>query len=305
MIKRPMKGPPIEDLSLITFPKLVSAKIDGFRCVLGHEPMTSRLSPFPNRAFMAEASGLLPRHGPLLDGEVVVGKHRGKGVLGRTSSGLTSTDGHPDWTLWVFDAPLVQRGFEERLRYARGMVEHLDNDRIHVLKHTLVESINDLEAYIAKKLDRGFEGIILRDPLGLYKEGKSTPRQQWMLKFKPFIDAEGRITGWFEEQQNNNEAKREVTGKLKRSSAKAGKVGKGRLGGFILEDCETGVEVRVGGGFSQEQRIELWKIIQRDPELLRLKLVRYKKQKIGEKDKPRHPNFVDFVDFRPEWDFTE
>lgn len=126
-----------------------------------------------------------------------------------------------------------------------------------------------------------------------------------MLKYKPFIDAEGRIKDWFEEQENTNEAKREATGKLKRSSSKAGKVAKGTLGGFILEDCTTKVEVRVGGGFSAEQRRELWKLIQRDPLALKNKLVRYKKQKVGEKDKPRHPNFVEFVDFRPEWDYTE
>jgi hypothetical protein len=86
---------------------------------------------------------------------------------------------------------------------------------------------------------------------------------------------------------------------------KEGKKPKGTLGGLILEDCKTKVEVRVGGGFSAEQRRELWKLIQRDPSALKGKLVRYKKQKVGEKDKPRHPNFVEFVDFRPEWDFTE
>lgn len=126
-----------------------------------------------------------------------------------------------------------------------------------------------------------------------------------MLKYKPFEDAEGRIKGWFEEMENTNEAKREVTGKLKRSSAKEGKKPKGTLGGFILEDCTTKVEVRVGGGFTARQRAELWKLIQRDPKALLNKLVRYKKQKVGEKDKPRHPNFVEFVDFRPEWDFAE
>lgn len=125
-----------------------------------------------------------------------------------------------------------------------------------------------------------------------------------MLKVKPFEDAEGRITGWFEEMENTNEAKREVTGKLKRSSAKAGKVAKGTLGGFILEDVSTKAEVRVGGGFTKEQRIGLWKMIQSGDDL-RGKLVRYKKQKMGEKDKPRHPVFTEFVDFRPEWDMTD
>jgi DNA ligase-1 len=122
-----------------------------------------------------------------------------------------------------------------------------------------------------------------------------------MLKVKPFEDAEGRVTGWYEEQENTNEAKREITGKLKRSSAKAGKVNKGTLGGLILADVKSGVEVRVGGGFTKEQRAELWKI----RELLLGKLVKYKKQQMGEKDKPRHPNFVEFLDFRPDWDMTD
>ena len=72
---------------------------------------------------------------------------------------------------------------------------------------------------------------------------------------------------------------------------------------LVIADAllRSAVEVRVGGGFTKEQRIELWKI----KEQLSGKLVKYKKQKMGEKDKPRHPNFVEFLDFRPEWDFTE
>ena len=141
---------------------------------------------------------------------------------------------------------------------------------------------------------------MIRSLHGPYKEGKSTLREGYLLKIKPFDTAEGRIKGWFEERENRNEAKRDAIGKLKRSSAKDGKRGKGRLGGFILTDVESGVEVRVGGGFTEKQRIELWRI----KETLSGVLVRYKKQRMGEKDKPRHPNFVDFVDFRPEWDFT-
>ena len=102
--------------------------------------------------------------------------------------------------------------------------------------------------------------------------------------------------------ENTNEAKREATGKLKRSSAKSGKKAKGSLGGFILDDIKDGTEVRVGGGFTKIQRQKLWELIQRDPKALLGKLVRYKSQAVGAKEKPRHPNFKEFVDFRPEWD---
>lgn len=303
MIKRPMKGVALDDLSQVQLPCYASAKIDGFRCVLGKQPLTSRLGPYRNPFLNRELGGLLPE--PLLDGELVVGSKNAKGVLQRTSSGLTNSRGEPDFTLWVFDTPQVGYGFTDRLRLAKQIVEDLDHPRIRLLKHRLFEDRDSLAKFLDRCLERGYEGIITRSLHGPYKEGKSTLREQWMLKYKPFEDAEGRIKGWFEEMENTNEAKREVTGKLKRSSAKEGKKPKGTLGGFILEDCTTKVEVRVGGGFTARQRAELWKLIQQDPRALKGKLVRYKKQKVGEKDKPRHPNFVDFVHFRPEWDYTD
>lgn len=303
MIKRPMKGVAVDDLSLIQLPCYASPKIDGFRCILGRQPLTSRLGPYRNPFLNRELKGLLRE--PLLDGELVVDAKRGEGVLQRTSSGLTNGKGEPDFTLWCFDTPQVGYGFRDRLTLTQQIVRDLDHPRVRFHRHRIIDTELQLSDYLAYCLDRGFEGIMTRSLHGPYKEGKSTLREQFLLKVKPFEDAEGRIKGWYEEQENTNEAKREATGKLKRSSAQSGKKPKGTLGGLILEDCKTKVEVRVGGGFSAEQRRELWKLIQRDPSVLKGKLVRYKKQKMGEKDKPRHPNFVDFVDFRPEWDFTE
>jgi DNA ligase-1 len=305
MIKRPMKGVALDELAQVQLPCYGSPKIDGFRCLLGRYPLTSRLGPFRNPFVRSELSGLFDDRIPLLDGELVVGPKRGPGVLQRTSSGVTNGQGKPDFTLWVFDTPQLGYGFRDRLELANQIVTHLGHDRIRFLRHKLLSTPEELEGYAARCLERGYEGSIFRSVHGPYKEGKSTLREQFMLKYKPFIDAEGRIKGWYEEQENTNEAKREATGKLKRSSAQSGKKPKGTLGGLILEDCTTKVEVRVGGGFSAEQRRELWKLIQRNPSALKGKLVRYKKQKVGEKDKPRHPNFVEFVDFRPEWDFTE
>lgn len=305
MIKRPMKGAAIDDLSQLRFPLYASRKIDGFRCVLDRHPLTSRLSRFPNEHFHKTLSGVLPS-GCMLDAEVVVGKRRGPGVLQRTSSGLTSQAGVPDFTLWVFDRPGLPDGpgWLDRYLAAADLVGSIAHPRIRLLRHLYIEDLPRLQEYLDESLELGYEGIITRSVDGPYKEGKATLKQQFMLKVKPFEDAEGRITGWFEEQENTNEAKREATGKLKRSSSKEGKRPKDRLGGFILNDIKTGVEVRVGGGFTQAQRIGLWRLIRAGHDF-RGTLVRYKKQKVGEKDKPRHPGFVEFVDFRPEWDFTE
>lgn len=305
MIIRPMKGAAVDDLTLIRLPCIAFPKIDGFRCVLDHRyPLTSRLSRFPNSYFHNELSGVLPE-GRILDGEVVVGKRRGPGVLQRTSSGLTSVAGEPDFRLWVFDDPSCDSTFEDRYESAEKRVRRAKDSRIRLLECEVIHTYDQLVKYLDKCLKRGFEGIITRLPEGQWKDGKSTLNQQWMLKVKPFDTAEGRVKGWYEEEQNTNVEKRDATGKLKRSSAKAGKVAKGQLGGLILEDVKTKVEVRVGGGYSLSQRRALWRIIQRDPNQILGALVRYKKQAVGEKNKPRHPNFVEFVDFRPEWDMSD
>lgn len=299
-MKRPMKGDQIEDLSKVRLPVYAFPKIDGFRCVLSHRPLTSRLSPFPNVHFDRELSKLLRE--PLLDSEAVVGSRRGEGVLGRTSSGLTSKDGEPDFHLWCFDTPQLGYRFEDRLKLTKQIIRDIDHPRIHFLKPKLIESLDELEEYLEVRLAMGYEGIILRCPNGPYKFGKSTLREQWMLKVKPFEDFEARIKGYFEEEENTNEAKREATGKLKRSSAKAGKKPKGTLGGFIGDELDskgkpTGVEVRVGGGFTAAQRKAFWAI--RDELVAAGAIMKCKKQKIGQKDKPRHPGFISL---RPEWD---
>jgi len=296
--KRPMKGEAIDDLGLIKFPVYASAKIDGFRCMMDEAgAYTSRLAQFPNRAFRRATKGLVPKKA-FLDGEIVCGAASGKGVLQRTSSGLTNDNGpEPDWTFWVFDTFEPGVPYSDRLDHAAALVRRINHSRVKMLPHRACNTVEELQAFIDECLELGFEGVIVRSILGPYKEGKSTVNQGWMLKYKPFIDAEGEVIGFFEEEQNTNEAKRDATGKLKRSSAKDGKVGKGTLGGLILRDLKTDVTVRVGGGFTKEQRAALWRARHR----LAGQVVTYSKQKVGEKDKPRHPNFVAF---RPGWDFN-
>jgi len=297
-----MKGAQVEidQFHLLRMPLYAFPKIDGFRAVLSHRPLTSRLSPFPNVHFDRELSKIFKE--PLLDSEAVVGSRRGEGVLGRTSRGLTSKDGEPDFHLWCFDTPQLGYRYEDRLQLTRRIIRDIDHPRVHFLKPKLIESLDELEEYLERRLEMGYEGIMLRSLDGPYKFGKSTLREQWMLKVKPFEDFEARIKGYFEEEENTNEAKREATGKLKRSSAKAGKVPKGTLGGFIGDELDskgkpTGVEVRVGGGFTAAQRKAFWAI--RDELVATGAIMKCKKQKMGQKDKPRHPGFMSL---RPEWD---
>lgn len=303
MISKFMKGDAVTDLSVIRFPVFAFPKIDGFRSLLTAQcALTSSLTFFPNKHFTAATADLL-NDSPNLDGEVTVGKKRGKGVLSRTNSGLTSQEGEPDWHLWVFDCP-GKGEYMKRYQLAGDVVAALSHPRIHLLKGKIIYTLKQLKRYIKKCLRKGYEGVITRDPEGLYKEGKSTINQQGMLKIKPFKDFEARIKGYYEEYKNTNEAKRNATGKLKRSSAKEGKVGKGTLGGFIgvvldSKGKETSTEVRVGGGFTKKQRTDFW--ARRDELVEAGAIMKCSEQLVGKKDKPRHPNFLEL---RPEWDIT-
>jgi DNA ligase-1 len=300
MITRFQKGVAVSDLTKIRLPCYASPKIDGFRCGLDHnQAYTSRLSLFPNLVFQKATTGLF-RKPWFLDGEVVVGKRRGKGVLTRTSSGLTTKEGDPDWKLWLFDLWDKDEPFGNRYAQLQDIVEELGHKRIKLVHQVYITNYAQLVAYLEEQLALGFEGIMTRDPQGTYKQGKSTLREQYLLKVKPFEDFEFLIEGYYEEQKNNNEAKKDKTGKSKRSSSKANKIGKGTLGGFTGTELKTGAKVRVGGGFSAAQRQEFWD--KRDAIVAAKTIGKAKKQVVGEKDRPRHPSWIDF---RPGFDITD
>jgi DNA ligase-1 len=138
------------------------------------------------------------------------------------------------------------------------------------------------------------EGVILRDPAGLYKFGRSGKTGP-LLKVKRFIDFEAEVVGVYEEMHNANEAKTNELGRTERSTAKAGLVGKGTLGGLVLRALNgpaEGVEFRCGTGFDADARKVLWKHRER----LTGKTAKIKSFPIGVKDKPRHPVWLGWRD---------
>lgn len=104
-----------------------------------------------------------------------------------------------------------------------------------------------------------------------------------MLKLKRFEDSEAEVLGIEEEMHNANTAETNELGRTKRSTAKAGLVGKGTMGALIVRDVKTGVEFNIGSGFTAHDRTEAWKPGE---------LVKYKFFPVGVKDKPRHPVFL-------------
>ena len=236
-----------------------------------------------------------------LDGELIVGKGSDKNLMQQTMSGVMSIEGEPNVKWCVFDNWKADGVFHERFATVQGRYwEEYTGGRVVTVPHFNVNSFDDVLRMEESFVDRGYEGVMLRDPNGPYKEGRSTLKQGWLLKVKRFVDAEIEITGFVEQQRNENEATIDERGYTKRSSNKAGKADAGVLGA-ILGTCISkndrfyGVEnIEVGTGFTAEQRKNLWE----GRKYLIGKVLKYKYFPVGCKDKPRHPVSLGFRDRR-------
>lgn len=296
--KRPMLAVDAPSPDEYRFPYLVSPKVDGIRATRWSGRLYSRsLKLIPNHHIQSRSyAANLPAP---FDGELVVGSATGDGVFNRTTSGVMTRDGEPDFTWYVFDyvpTSEVQRHVFQG-RYNRLMQHAKEIERhapwIKVLQHKLVHNIEQLLQAEQEAIDLGFEGLMGRDPLGPYKHGRATVKEGWLYKFKRFVNAEAIVLGYIEEMQNTNEATINELGYTKRSSHADGMVGKGTLGALVCRTME-GVEFNLGNGFTAEDRRMLWAI--RDQLIGRI--ARFKKFPIGEKDKPRFPVWEGFRDLR-------
>lgn len=290
---RPMKPATApEDLSKLTYPLLASAKLDGVRAMARDGQLVSAaLKRIPN-AYVQSWLGRAELHG--LDGELIVGDPTHPNCMQNTTSGVMRVAGEPLFTYYVFDYWDSPRPFRERLVMLEDQlaVHDIFTQRgvIKQVPQVLVESVEELMDVEQKFVGEGYEGVVLRCLERPYKFGRSTLREQGMIKLKRFYDAEAEVIGFEELMHNANEATVNALGLTERSSHQANKHGLGVLGSFIVRDLTSGVEFKVGAGMTQAQRLEYW----RCGEALLGRVLTYKSLPVGVKDKPRHPVFKGF-----------
>lgn len=272
------------DLQAISYPKAISPKLDGFRClIVNGQAMSRKMIPIPN-LYVQEALSSLP-HG--LDGELIVGPPTGEQVFTTTAKGVGKTSGKPDFTFWVFDDFSVQGNFVERYKAAREAVKKAPCFYARMVEHTTVFSAEQARMYSDARLAEGYEGAMLRSLGGPYKHGRSTMKEEWLLKIKFWQDAEGLILDYYEQETNLNEAQKDAFGRTKRSTAKAGKVGNGTLGGANVRwhNGKEEIEFGLAAGGTNEEVAALWAI--RDT--LPGQLVTFKYNGVGVNGRPRFP----------------
>lgn len=275
-------------LERVRYPVAVSPKLDGVRATFagGLTPVSRSLKPFPNKAINSTFVSSVP-----FDGEFIVGDAHSPTVFRDTMKVVMSFDAPIDnLRMCVFD--LVDLGTHQE-RFAR-VCQLVDYKRIIPVPHTIVKNQEELLGYEDTMLKVGYEGIMLRDPNGLYKNGRSTVTEGGLLKLKRKLTAEARVVGFEEQMHNANEATTDALGHTERSSHQANKHPMGTLGALVVQDIKTGIEFNVGTGFSAEERQDIWN--KRDS--YDKKVLTYEYLPIGVKDKPRHPVFKGWRDER-------
>jgi DNA ligase 1 len=177
-----------------------SEKWDGYRSIWTGEKFVSRTGKQFNVPSWFE--NIMPS-GVVLDGEFYIsrGQFENCGIFRKKE---------PDSREWVkakvkfmvFDVPMVQDVFEQRMKYLKRIVEKCCEDSLLprgmrscpliFTKQIQVKSAEHLDVLFKKIVEKGGEGVMIRKPCSKY-EGK---RSKTLLKYKQFHDEEARIVGY-------------------------------------------------------------------------------------------------------------
>lgn len=289
MITKPMLAAAVEDVNLLKFPLIASPKLDGIRCLMVNGKCFSRsFKDIPNEHIYET---MVAHLGHLtLDGELIIPDAQ----FNEISSAVMRKDGTPDFEYHVFDY-IWADGIGLETDYSQRIIDLYElecelPDFVKIVDTRAIQNPKDLMIYEDYCHLHGYEGVMLRSPNSPYKCGRSSLKQQYLLKLKRFSSFEAEVIGFEELMHNNNEALKDNFGRTERSSHKANLEAAGALGALLVRDVKTGIEFAIGTGFDQALRQEIWD--KKDTYLGQL--VTYKCQITGMLVKPRFPVFVGF-----------
>ena len=240
----------------VKYPCVSTVKLDGVRAIYRNGTFYTRTGKILHglEALAGRLSGA-----PVLDGELVC-----PGLDFQTSSGsLRSFAETPNAQFHIIDLPEhPSQRFSERLLAASTLV----TDSIYVTDWRLVRSMEEIEQHYQACLEAGYEGVVVKPMEYEYVDKRSF---DWM-KLKAINTVDARIVDIFE-----------GTGKYSSSA-----------GGVIIQMPDSEVLVRVGSGFSDEQRDAIYAA----PDEYIGRTIEIKYHEITPDGSLRHPRFYRWRD---------
>lgn len=290
------------DPAKLRFPVLAQPKIDGVRAWNPAGTLLGRsMKQHANRHVRQLFSQPLYQG---FDGEMVVGTDTecNSDICRRTTSALNSHEGQPQITWWLFDylvPGVIDQPYWRRIQLLEKHIEQLHDEFVggnlrvvptyHIHNMRLLENLDD------DFLNAGYEGTIIRDPEGGFKQGRSTVREGGLLRIKRFIDAEAVVLEVIEGQTNGNEQQLDERGLAFRSTHAANMQPNGLLGTMRCRmagasgSFALGQEITVSAGaMTHAERKHYFE----NPAELVGQTIKFKFFPKGVKDKPRFPTFL-------------
>ena len=283
------------DLDIIDWskPKIIQPKIDGVRGLYLESFSSRTLKPFGNTFVNNRFSSIRYRG---LDGELTHGVKNHPDLCRLTTSALNQYEGQPNINWYVFD--LIHKGtidlpYKDRLILLNHRLNIINDNNIHLMETEWCNSLEEFLLFENIWLEYGYEGVIIRDPYGLYKSGRSTIREGGLLRVKRFKEEEAIILDFIPAETNNNIIQTNKLGLSYRTSHKENKVIKEMVGSFIAKDIKTKEIIKIGAGkLSHKERIDIY--INFDN--YKNRICKYKQFMHGKLHKPRFPIFICFRD---------
>ena len=240
----------------VKYPCISTVKLDGVRAIYRDGVFYTRNGKILHglEALAGRLSGA-----PVLDGELVC-----PGLDFQTSSGsLRSFAETPNAQFHIIDLPEhPSRSFIERMIAARNLVR----ENVFVIPWCTVNSPEQIEKLYRSTLGFGYEGLVVKPMEYEYVDKRSF---DWM-KLKAINTLDARIVDIFE-----------GTGKYSSSA-----------GGVIIQMPDSEVLVRVGSGFSDEQRDHIYA----DPDMFIGRMIEVKYHEVTPDGSLRHPRFYRWRD---------
>ena len=245
----------------LTFPVLVTPKIDGVRAINLNGKLVSRsLKQIPNIAIRTLIERILPEDG-IFDGELSVDSDF-QNTVSAVMSIYTALPNNLKfyWFDWVQNSDFNMPYSIRVLRIYEHMKNNKELKKLNIIIPLIpaqVDNTEELSLFEEASLLKGYEGVIVRSYAGRYKCGRSTMREGLMIKIKKSEDFEATIIDTEELMHNLNEEKMDKFGRMQRSSAKGNKVKSGTLG-VLVARAQNGKIFKIGTGFTNKQRQTLW-----------------------------------------------
>jgi len=228
-----------------------------------------------------------------------------------TSSAMSTILGEPEMSWIVFDyitKETINLPYAARLK---KLTDYFDENsvsliefRVSVIPSFIINNMEQLLSYENHCLTQGYEGLILRDIDGKYKQGRATAREGSLLRIKRFLETDAKILEVVEGTTNENEQLTNELGKSYRQSLSENLTPNGQVGSFsceVLEDCidpvtkvkvlSAGSIVTVGAGSMPHTDREYYWTHRNS---IIGNVIKFKHFPIGIKDKPRFPTFQGF-----------